>query len=195
VVSGRARLEPLTRRRLLHRTALGAGAGSAWVLGGCGDDTKSPFAATLPDESDDADVELLNLALDLELEAVAAYKAAAGMLRGDALAAAKRFVEHEQEHASRLTAAIREAGGKPNRPRRSYDFPPLRSQQDALRFAISLEDVAIAAYIDLLPKLGRGELRATAAAIVANEAEHVAVLRTALGEEPVPAAFVVGSAG
>lgn len=191
-MTGRARLHPLTRRRFLRTSGIGAVAGSALLLGACADDTKSPLADTLPDESDDADVELLNLALDLELEAVAAYKAAAGILRGDALQAAKLFVEQEQEHAAGLTAAIKDAGGTPNRARPSYDFPRLRSQEGALRFAIELEDTAIAAYIDLLPKLGQGDLRATAAAIVANEAEHVAVLRLALGEEPVPAAFVLG---
>ena len=170
----------------------GLAAGSALVLGACADDTKSPLADTLPDESDDADVELLNLALDLELTTVAAYKAAAGRLRGDALDAAKLFVEQAQEHANRLSDAIKEAGGTPNRAKESYEFPRIRAQEDALRFAIDLEDRAIAAYIDLLPKLGQGELRATVAAIVSNDAQHVAVLRAELGEEPVPAALVLG---
>ena len=61
-----------------------------------------------------------------------------------------------------------------------------------LRFAVDLENTAIAAYIDALPKLGKGDLRATAAAIIANEAEHVAVLLGALGMEQVPGAFVFG---
>jgi len=188
-VTGPARRGPLSRRRFLAVSAAGA---SAVALAGCADDTKSPVAATAPDESDDADVELLNAARDLELEAVAAYKAAAAVLTGDALKAAKRFVEQEQEHADSLAAAIKEAGGTPNRAKSSYDFPRLRSQKEALRFAIELENTAIAAYIDTLPKLGKGDLRATAAAIVANEAQHLAVLREALGEEPVPAAFVLG---
>ncbi|MEA2191912.1 MAG: hypothetical protein QOI73_2033, partial [Solirubrobacteraceae bacterium] len=74
------------------------------------------------------------------------------------------------------------------------DFPELRSQTDVLRFAVDLENTAIAAYIDALPKLGKGDLRATAAAIVSNEAEHVAVLLGALDEDQVPFAFVVGKA-
>jgi rubrerythrin len=61
-----------------------------------------------------------------------------------------------------------------------------------LKFAVDLENTAIAAYIDALPKLGKGDLRATAAAIVSNEAEHVAVLLGALGREQVPGAFVFG---
>lgn len=166
--------------------------GSAVLLAACSDDTKLPQSEIGPDESDAADVEILNGALDLELMAVAAYKVGAGRLKGDLLQVAKLFLQHEQEHADGLAAAIKDAGGKPNRPQASYDFPRLRSQEDVLRFAIDFENAAIAAYIDALPKLGEGELRATAASILSNEAEHVAVLLDALGEEPVPAAFVLG---
>ena len=184
--------DPLSRRRFFHMSGVSVAGGSAVFLSACGDDTKSPVV--LPDESDAADVEILNSALDLELMAVAAYKAGAAHLKGDVLAVGKLFLEQEQEHADGLTSAIKDAGGIPNRAKRSYDFPELRSQTDVLRFAVDLENTAIAAYIDALPKLGKGDLRATAAAIVANEAEHVAVLRGALGHEQVPDAFVVGRA-
>jgi len=167
--------------------------GSAMFLAACGgDDTDTP--ATGPDESDAADVEILNSALDLELMAVAAYKAGAMLLTGEVLAVGRQFLEHEQEHADGLATAIKDAGGRPNRSKPSYDFPQLKSQTDVLRFAVDLENTAIAAYIDALPKLGKGDLRATASAIVANEAEHVAVLLGALGEQQVPDAFVVGKA-
>jgi rubrerythrin len=106
----------------------------------------------------------------------------------------KAFLEQEQEHADGLAQAIKDAGGMPNRPKPSYDFPTLRSQNDVLRFAVDLEYTAIAAYIDALPKLSQGDLRATAAAIVTNEAEHVAVLLGALGKNQVPDAFVTGRA-
>jgi len=53
---------------------------------------------------------------------------------------------------------------------------------------------AIAAYLDALPKLSSPDLRATAAAIVTTEAEHVSVLLGALGRPPVPTAFVTGTA-
>ena len=182
----------LSRRRLLRGAGVSLASGSTVVLAACSDDTKLPRSALGPDESDEADVEVLNGALDLELMAVAAYKAGAGRLKGELLQVAKLFLEHEQEHADALAAAIRDAGGKPNRARSSYSFPRMRSQEDVLRFAVELENTAIAAYIDALPKLGKGDLRATAAAIIANEAEHVAVLLGALGEEQVPGAFVVG---
>jgi rubrerythrin len=185
--------DPLSRRRFFRMSGVSVAGGSAMFLAACGgDDTDTP--ATGPDESDAADVEILNSALDLELMAVAAYKAGAMLLKGEVLAVGRQFLEHEQEHADGLATAIKDAGGRPNRSKPSYDFPQLKSQTDVLRFAVDLENTAIAAYIDALPKLGKGDLRATASAIVANEAEHVAVLLGALGEQQVPDAFVVGKA-
>ena len=63
-----------------------------------------------------------------------------------------------------------------------------------LRFAIGLEEVAIAAYVDAVPRLSSPDLRATVSQIATNEAEHLSVLRQALGREPAPQAFVTGDA-
>jgi rubrerythrin len=186
--------DPLSRRRFFRMSGVSLAGGSAVFLTACGDDTKSPGVQTGADESDQADVEMLNSALDLELMAVAAYKAGAALLKGEVLQIGKAFLEQEQEHADGLSQAIKDAGGTPNRAKSSYDFPKLSSQNDVLRFAVDLENIAIAAYIDALPKLSQGDLRATAAAIVTNEAEHVAVLLGALGENQVPDAFVTGKA-
>jgi rubrerythrin len=157
--------DPLSRRRFFHMSGVSVTAGSAVFLAACGNGSKAPVA-TGPDESDQADVEILNGALDLELLAVAAYKEAAGLMKGDILQVGKTFLAQEQEHADGLSAAIKDAGGTPNRAKASYDFPELRSQNGALKFAVDLENTAIAAYIDALPKFSQGDLRATAAAIV-----------------------------
>jgi rubrerythrin len=186
--------DPLSRRRFMSASGVSLAGGSAAFLAACGDDTKSPGVQTGPDESDQADVEILNSVLDLELMAVAAYKAGAAQLTGDVLQVGKAFLEHEQEHADGLAQAIKDAGGTPNRAKASYDFPKLSSQTDALRFAIDLENTVIAAYIDALPKFSERDLRATAAAIVTTGAEHVAVLLGALGDNQVPDAFVTGKA-
>jgi len=188
--------DPQSRRRFFERSGVlvGAAGGSAMFLAACGDDATTPNAVTGPDESDQADVEILNGALDLELLAVAAYKAGAARLQGRMLEVVKRFLEQEQAHADGLAAAIEDAGGQPNRAKSSYDFPAMRTQTDVLRFAVDLENTAIAAYIDALPKLTQGDLRATAASIITNEAEHVAVLLEALGQNPMPSAFVTGKA-
>ena len=182
---------PVSRRRLFSMSAVSVAGASAVLLTGCGDDTKST-ASTGPDESDEADVEILNAQLDLELMAVAAYKAGAAHLKGDALQMVQGFLEQEQEHADGLAAAIRDAGGTPNRAKSKYDFPDWKTQDDVLRYAVDLENTAIASYIDALPKLGTGDLRATTSAIITGEAEHVSVLLGALGMQQVPSAFVVG---
>jgi rubrerythrin len=184
----------LSRRRLLGMAGAGVAGVSATLLVGCGDDTKRPNVRSAPDESDAADVELLNAALDLELMVVEAYKAGAAALRGSTLQIAKGFLEQEQAHADSLASAIRDAGGQPNRAKSSYDFPRWPDQRAVLRFAVGLENTVIASYIDALPKLSQGDLRATASAIVTCEAEHVAVLLGVLGEPQVPAAFVNGRA-
>jgi len=183
--------DPQSRRRFFRTSGVSVAGASAVFLAACSDDTKNPVKAG-DDESDQADVEILNGALDLELLAVAAYKAGAARLRGDRLAIVKHFLEQEQEHADGLAAAVKDADGTPNRAKSDYDFPQLRSESDVLRFAVDIENTAIAAYIDVLPKLSKKDLRATAASIITNEAEHVSVLLDALGREPVPAAFVTG---
>jgi rubrerythrin len=183
--------DPLSRRRFFALSGVSVAGGSAMFLSACGDDTKSTTVEGT-DESDLADIEILNSALDLELMAVAAYKAGAAHLKGDVLQVGKLILEQEQEHADGLSAAIKDAGGTPNRAKQAYDFPELRSQADVLKFAVDLENTAIAAYIDALPKLGKGDLRATASAIISNEAEHISVLLGALGNEQVPGAFVFG---
>ena len=185
--------DPQSRRRFFRMSGVSVAGASAAFLGACSDDTKNPVKLG-PDESDQADVEILNGALDLELLAVAAYKVGAGRLRGERLAIVKGFLEQEQEHVDGLGGAIKDLDGTPNRAKGNYDFPVLRSEADVLRFAIDLENTAIAAYIDALPKFSDKDLRSTAASIITNEAEHVSVLLDALGREPVPDAFVNGKA-
>jgi bacterioferritin (cytochrome b1) len=182
---------PLSRRRLL---GVAGAAASGALLAGCGDDTKNAATRTAPDESDAADVELLNSVLDLELMVVAAYKAGAARLRGRSVQLAKGFLEQEQEHADALAGAIRDLGGTPNGPKSSYEFPRLSSRSATLSYAVDLENTVIAAYIDALPKFSQADLRSTATAILTCEAEHIAVLLGALGEPQVPAAFVTGRA-
>jgi rubrerythrin len=168
--------------------------GASIVLAGCADDTKNPNVKTAPDESDTADVELLNAMLDMEFTTIAAYKAGAAELSGRVLQIAQDVLEQEQEHADTLSRAIRDLDGVPNRAKDSYDFRALRNERDVLRFAVELENNAIAAYVDVLPKLSQGELRSTVSGILTCEAEHACVALGALGEPQLPGAFVVGQA-
>jgi rubrerythrin len=192
----------LDRRRLLSWAAVG---GAGTLLAACGGDKQNkgegPIAGEkLQDSSaerpgtDVNDVVVLNSALDLEHQAVAAYTAALDVLTGENLRAARQFRDHERQHVVRLSAAIKEIGGKPSAARAKYTFPRLNSQEDVLRFATKLENTAISAYIDAVPRLNDPDLRAAGASIMANEAEHLAALNSALGLRTAPTAFVTGEA-
>jgi len=190
--------DPLSRRRFFRLSGVSVVGSSAVFLTACGGQGSGGANDQNSDQNSDVsepgsgDVALLNAALDLENTAVAAYTAGAPLLKGDALAYGKQFLEHEQEHVAGLTQAIKDLGGRPNRKKESYEFPELRTQSDVLKFAVDLENTAVAAYIDVMPKLNGPDLRATAAAIVTNEAEHISVLLGALGLPQVPSAFVTG---
>jgi hypothetical protein len=59
-----------------------------------------------------------------------------------------------------------------------------------LTFAASLERGAVSAYLGAVPIFANRELAKAAASILSDEAMHLAVLRQALGQNPVPDAFM-----
>ena len=144
--------------------------------------------------SPDADVRILNTALASELEAVAAYQVGAesGLLQRPVLDLAVTFQGHHKAHAHVLAATVEKLGGKPVTAKAKYAFPleALKTQNDVLRFAATLEKGAVSAYLGAVPLFADRELSKAAASILGDEAMHWAILRQALGEPPVPAAFV-----
>lgn len=140
------------------------------------------------------DVELLNQALAAEQQAIAAYQvgAGSGLLSPPIKSLALEFQGHHKTHADLLASTISKLGGKAVEAKTKYDFPvaQLKTQADVLRFAASLEKGAVSAYVAAIPKFGDRELSHAAATILGDEAMHWATLRNALGEPPVPAAFV-----
>ena len=103
------------------------------------------------------------------------------------------FQGHHKEHADLLAKTIAKLGGKPVAAKAKYDFPvdQLKSQADVLKFAAKLEQGAVSAYLGAVPLFGNRDLAKAAASILGDEAMHWAVLRQALGEAPVPSAFMV----
>lgn len=139
------------------------------------------------------DIGILNTAIDAEHEAVAAYQlgAESGLLSADVLQVAVAFQGHHKEHVEALANAVTSLGGTPADAKSSYDFPVenLKSQADVLSFAAGLERGAVSAYAGAIPVFDNRDLSAAAASILADEAMHWAVLRGALGLDPVPGAF------
>ena len=150
--------------------------------------------ATTTASSAESDTRILNTALGADLEAIAAYQVGAesGLLQKPVLDLAVTFQGHHKEHADVLAKTIAKLGGKPVAAKSKYTFPTenLKTQNDVLRFAATLEKGAVSAYLGAVPVFGDRELARAAASILGDEAMHWAILRNALGESPVPTAFV-----
>jgi rubrerythrin len=178
------------RRLFLGSAALLSGAAVALLAG------RDALAAgeSRGAKSETADAGILNTALSAELEAVAAYEVAAesGLLEKPVLALAAQFQGHHREHADLLAKTVSKLGGKPVAAKTRYSFPTdkLKTQADVLRFAAQLEKGAVSAYLNAVPIFANRDLAKAAASILGDEAMHWAVLRQAVGENPVPGAFV-----
>ena len=140
------------------------------------------------------DVAVLSSALAAEHQAIAAYQVGAesGLLQKPVLNLAVQFQGHHKAHADLLAATIKQLGGSPVAALSRYDFQvdKLKTQADVLRFAAELERGAVSAYLGAVPLFGNRDLAKAAASILGDEAMHWAILRQALGEDPVPAAFM-----
>jgi rubrerythrin len=142
------------------------------------------------------DIDILNTALAHEYQAIAAYQigAESGLLQKAVLEVAVKFQGHHKAHAQVLAATIEKLGGKAaiSKTAAEYAFPieKLKSQIDVLQFAAGLEKGAASAYLGALPKFYNKELISAAGSILGDETMHWAILLNALGEDPVPVAFI-----
>jgi rubrerythrin len=145
----------------------------------------------------DGDAAVLESAIGLEQTAVVAYDAAAksGLLDPGPTRTARLFRDQEQEHADGLTTALESLGGKAPKPPEPGDvegLSDLKSAEDVMGFAIELENMAVTAYYDAHGKLKDEKLLEAGTQIMANEGQHLVVLRQAIGQAPVPQAFETG---
>lgn len=181
-----------SRRGFLSNAGATTLSASALVLlSGCASKTA---AAAQPGKSDpDADIRILNTAIGAEHEAVAAYQVGAesGLLSAGVLAVAIKFQSQHKEHVDALAAVVAKLGGQAVEPAATYSFPveKLKNETDVLTFAAGLERGAVSAYVGAIPIFADRTLSAAAASILADEAMHWAILRNALGQDPVPDAF------
>jgi hypothetical protein len=138
------------------------------------------------------DVPTLNRLLDVEHNAVEGYAAGIPLLHGDVEKTAQRLLAQELAHTVQLSDLILGAGGKPVRPRASYDLGNPRDAHQVLAMVKRLEQEQLSAYLDAIPRLSTGGVRSAVAAIYANDAQHLAMLRWQTGEFPVPHALATG---
>jgi len=183
---------PLTRRDALRRAGgVALAASAAPMLVG----VRDAFAAARGDE------QILRGAVRLEQGLVVTYRTlvASGDLDARAGALARHFGDQEQQHLDVVSKELQTLGGAvPSEPAADLvkagreALTGVDGQAALLAFAGALEQNAIAAYYEAQQGLQRDEFLRTTAAIMANEGQHLALLREALGRAPVPNAFETG---
>ncbi len=136
------------------------------------------------------DVAILNIALGLEHEAIAAYQigAESKLLKQPVLGVAVQFQSHHKEHRDALIATIRKMGGKPvaAKPMQEYadalNVKMIKSAGDILVLAARLEKGAANAYLGVIPSFSNGDLAKVAGRLAADETMHWTVLAQATKE-------------
>lgn len=145
------------------------------------------------------DVDILNVALALEHEAIEAYQigAESGLLQKPVLDVAVLFQGHHKAHRDALVGAIKTLGGKPVAPETrahylaSLEAAKITGQTDILRLAQRLERGAANAYLGVIPAFASKDLAQVSAKLASDETAHWALLSQVLGDKLGPAPFVV----
>lgn len=142
------------------------------------------------------DVAILNVALGLEHEAIAAYQigAESGLLDKPVLAVAVAFQGQHKSHRDALAGTIQKLGGSPVATLAMADYTKsakldvaaIKSATDILKLAQRLELGAVNAYLGVIPAFGDRDLAKVAGRLAADETMHYTALTQALGS-PLPA--------
>ena len=188
---------PPARRLFLARSSqLTLSAAAHGLLAGTGGAARAQSSMSAP-----ADVNILNVALGLEHEAINAYQlgAASGLLQRPVLDVALQFQSHHKGHRDALIASIEKLGGKPVAERsldeyaKALNAASLKSQGDVLALATRLELGATNAYLGVIPSFKDAALGQVAARLAADETMHWTVLSQALGKTLPVAALSFGA--
>ncbi len=158
------------------------------VAAGCGNSGHG--AETDPEKGSDAAI--LNGALARELTMIDAYSSGQALLRGPQRTVGRQLHAAEQEYADALNKGIRGLGGEVEAEPEELDLTRVKDQAGFLALAYELESAALAAYIDAAPRLYTSAPRTLDASLAAGHAQHLVLLRQALGASPaasVPEAF------
>ncbi len=145
-----------------------------------------------------ADVGVMQGALALEHEGIAAYKIAAGsgLLSQGTIAVATVFLGHHEGHRDALAKLIAQAGGKPVEPKsndeyiKALNIAALKSEADVVKFAAGLEQGATNAYVGQIAAIRDKQIAHLFAQLGTDEAVHWALLNAAAGGSVPQPAFL-----
>ncbi len=180
------------RRAIFKGGAVLSLTGLSLISAGC-----SYNEAQASSEQTAQDINILNAAIGLEHEGIAAYQIAAtsGLLSKAVIEVGVTFQGHHKEHRDVLIKAVEALGGSPAKEKSDADYiqslnvASLKNQEDVLRLALKLEEGAANAYLGLIPSLGN-DYHQVAAKMAGDEAYHAAILSNALGL-PIPKAALI----
>jgi hypothetical protein len=164
----------------------------AVALSGCGG---SDSGSSLEAEKA-ADAERLNALLARELTLVRAYGPALRLTRGGTLALVARLRGQDQAHADAIVKAIRGVGGEMEAEAEPLELePPPATRAEALLLVYEAENTALSEDFHIVPDMETGGARGLAGALATNHAQHLVLLRRALGAPAgalIPGAFETG---
>jgi ADP-ribose pyrophosphatase YjhB (NUDIX family) len=190
------------RGRGAHRGVLllGAVVVLAFVLASCGggDDSsgETDTAAVEREAEQEADIETLNTILGRQLSVIDVYDRTLPQLSGGALTLATSFRQQEQEHVDGVLQQLRALDGVEEAEAEEIESDRLKTEAQHLRFLYEVESETIEDELGAIARLSSSGSRSLLAATVANQAQHLVLLRRALGAIPlewVPSPFETGA--
>ena len=182
--------DPSSRKRFLKMVGGGGAAAFATFLAACGSDDDEESGSTQSKSTGGGrDLEIVQYALTLEHLETDFYDAVikSGAVKDRKLAdTAKSIRDNEQAHVDALTQTVEQLGGKPKRPRTTFDAVIEGGQKMILETAATVENLGVAAYLGQAPRINSKEILASALAIHTVEARHAAALNKVVGKTIVP---------
>jgi hypothetical protein len=183
-----------SRRTFLQQAgALTIGAGAAGLIG-------AGPAIAAPRPKFRTDVGVIQTALALEHEGIAAYRLAgkSGLLSKGTLQVATIFMGHHEAHRDSLAKVVMQAGAKPVEPKSDAQYvaelnlASLKSEKDVVALATTLEHGAASAYLGQITAIRDPKLANLFASISADEATHWTTLNAAGGGQIPKSAYIFG---
>ena len=183
-----------SRRTFLQQAGvLTLGAGAAGLIG-------AGPAIAAPRPKFRTDVGVIQTALALEHEGIAAYRLAgkSGLLSKGTLQVATIFMGHHEAHRDSLAKVVMQAGAKPVEPKsdaqyvKELNLASLKSEKDVVALATTLEHGAASAYLGQITAIRDPKLANLFASISADEATHWTTLNAAGGGQIPKSAYIFG---
>lgn len=163
----------------------------------------APLAIAVPARAEDPDREraqrAVRSAVAGEQTTAVAFEAIANsdVIGEDHVETMRVLLDHAKAHATALAELFESQTGDdpPLAPTRTTidGLDDLRGEEDALRLALRLQQRAIALHLDAIRLYRNPSMLRLITGAMGTDAQHLVLLRTLLGQRPVPAPFERGA--